>query len=66
MTMQVKRLKCPFCGNETFIRTTKDEIYMLDDGEEITDELVPHSYYPSYVYKCATCKKDVTDKELSS
>jgi len=54
---------CPFCGHNTFIRKTEEEIQMIDDGENITDELVGNGW-SSYTYRCVKCKKNVTDAEM--
>ncbi len=55
-------LRCPFCRHDIFIRTIKEEIRMVDDGEVITDE--QEGFVAETTYVCASCGKDVTDKEL--
>jgi len=54
---------CPYCEHDTFMRKTTEEIRMVDDGENITDELVSDGWC-GYTYRCAKCKRNVTDKEL--
>jgi transposase-like protein len=55
-------LRCPFCRHDTFIRTIKEEVRMVDDGQMITDE--QEGFVAETTYVCAKCGNDVTDREL--
>jgi len=56
-------LVCPFCGHDSFIRKSEEEVNMVDDGDSITDELKGNGWSEFY-YFCTKCKKEVTHIEL--
>jgi len=56
-----RKLRCPFCGGDRFIRTEVAFCDIVDDGESITDEEISGV---EYTFVCKNCKKDVTEEEL--
>jgi len=59
--MEEKKLLCPYCRNDKFIRKAEAEIKMFDDGETIRDDVISEDYED---YFCAECDKKVTEEEL--
>ncbi|MFQ6052201.1 MAG: hypothetical protein ACE5K4_10990 [Candidatus Hydrothermarchaeota archaeon] len=57
------KLKCPFCGCDTFIRKNADAVEIIDEGDTIRDELLQEDV-GIYEYFCNSCDKEVTDVEL--
>lgn len=61
-----KKLLCPYCNNDVFLRSAIEsdcKVYIYDDGDSMRDENIDMCV-TEYTYKCAKCKKDVTEKEL--
>lgn len=65
MEKKETKLLCPFCKHDHFLRSEKDTlICIIDDGETLRDEYVSTDA-DEFIYKCAKCKKEVTEEELA-
>ncbi len=66
--MKEKKLLCPFCKNDVFIRSATEKpcrVYILKDEEgDLRDEDIDMCV-TEYTYKCAGCGKNITEEELA-
>lgn len=60
-------LKCPFCNNNTFLRSAKEEPCLIriikDDEGNIQDDDIGMNI-TDYTYVCAKCKKEIIEAML--
>lgn len=59
-----RKLRCPDCGHDTFIRHCTDEVEMTFDGEDVTDEIVDEASEPDR-YTCAKCGENVRAVDMT-
>ncbi len=55
-----RKLKCPFCKYNFFVRTEK-ALIQINEDDGLRDE---HINNIDYSFKCDKCGKDVNDEEL--
>ena len=56
-----KKLLCPYCRNDKFIRKAEAKLRIFDDGETMRDEIITEDYEDLF---CAECDKRITEDEL--
>ena len=64
--MKETKMLCPYCKNDVFLRSSTEEdcrVHIFNDGEGMRDEDIDMQV-TEYTYKCAKCKKNVTEEEL--
>lgn len=61
-----RKMRCPFCKHDKFYRSAIENpclVEIYDDGDSMRDEDI-EMCQTNYTYKCAKCKKNVTEEEL--
>ena len=56
-----KKLLCPYCRNDTFIRKAEAKLRIFDNGETMRDEVITEDYEDLF---CDECGKSVEENEL--
>jgi len=60
--MEEKKLLCPYCKNDKFIRKMTAGVSMYNDGDSIRDEI---DWEEVDCYLCEKCEKEISEEELS-
>ena len=57
----MKKVICPYCKGEEFLKTTREEVKITKDEYGLTDELIRELYT---TYTCLNCHKELTEEDI--
>ncbi len=58
-----KRLLCPSCKQDYFIRKTYDRVHIFHIKSELKNEIIEHNFEDE-VYICQNCDEEISPEEL--